>query len=251
MYRWKVKREDEILCKVDSKKILQMAANGELLVSDSVQQAGQTNWMKASCVPGLFSNTVAGNLSAIGKLSGVGLRENLATLSPSSHPVKASGDDDDDEFIASILSQAKNQPKGLVDSEKKQNKKGMVLAKDSDGIERLMDSRLVSDDAVVSQKGEQVKCLGCANWFSGEKESCPTCFRENWQGAGGRKRKIRSALKAVAFGVLCVGVAILVYALQGVEYQIIVPLEMKVFLWVFVPFIIAAAVFWARKQAMN
>ncbi|MGI9459219.1 MAG: DUF4339 domain-containing protein [Pirellulales bacterium] len=251
MYRWILKLENQELVTVDSKGLLQMAANGELQPTDSVQRSGETSWMPASSVPGLLFDVRIRSSNDIGKPPAGDLQNNIAAPSQSDALIEDLDDDDDDDFISNVLAQAKVKTAGLEQSGNAVEKKGLVLAKDADGFERLMDARLVAEDAIVTQKGKQVKCPGCGNWFSDEKSSCPTCFRENWQGVGGRKRKVFRGLVALGFLTVALVGGLAVHMLSQSNYEILLPLELKIFLWVCAPFVIAAAVVWARKQAMN
>ena len=157
---------------------------------------------------------------------------------------------DDDEFVASISREAQNRGKSGA-AEDSVRHEGLVLARDADGFERLMDARLVSKESIIVRTGTQVKCPGCENWFPEEKATCPTCFRENWQGAAGYRRKVRRALVAVAVSVAVIVTAGLVYFLQASEFQVVLPLELKVFLWVASPFVLAGVMVWLRRQAMS
>ena len=156
---------------------------------------------------------------------------------PSSH---SKSDDDDDDFLKTIVAAAGSSvATGATQTNQRQ---GLVLARDADGFERLMDARHVSEDAIVVRAGEEVQCPGCKNWIPEEKPSCPTCFRENWQGASGKKRRIRRNLVqgCMVFGVLICGG--LIYFLSSLNFELNVPLEFKIFLWVALPFAVAGLI---------
>ena len=156
---------------------------------------------------------------------------------PSSH---SKSDDDDDDFLKTIVAAAGSSvATGATQTNQRQ---GLVLARDADGFERLMDARHVSEDAIVVRTGEEVQCPGCKNWIPEEKPSCPTCFRENWQGASGKKRRIRRNLVqgCMVFGVLICGG--LIYFLSSLNFELNVPLEFKIFLWVALPFAVAGLI---------
>ncbi len=156
---------------------------------------------------------------------------------PSSH---SKSDDDDDDFLKTIVAAAG--PSVATGATRTKHRQGLVLARDADGFERLMDARHVAEDAIVVRTGEEVQCPGCKDWFSEEKPSCPTCFRENWQGIGGRKKRIRRNLvqSSMVFGVLvCFG---LIYLLSSLNFELSVPLEFRIFLWVALPFAVASLI---------
>lgn len=156
---------------------------------------------------------------------------------PSSH---SKSDDDDDDFLKTIVAAAGSSV--ATGATQTNQRKGLVLARDADGFERLMDARHVSEDAIVVRAGEEVQCPGCKNWIPEEKPSCPTCFRENWQGASGKKRRIRRNLVqgCMVFGVLICGG--LIYFLSSLNFELNVPLEFKIFLWVALPFAVAGLI---------
>ena len=175
-------------------------------------------------------NTVAGNSvpSSVGK-------------PPPKRPLSHSkSDNDDDEFLNTIVAAAGSSV--ATGTTQTKHRRGLVLARDADGFERLMDARHVSEDAIVVRTGEEVQCPGCKDWFPGAKPSCPTCFRENWQGNGGRKRRIRRTLLQSCM-VICVFVCGgLIYLLCSLNFELSVPLEFKVFLWVALPFAVAGLI---------
>ena len=94
---------------------------------------------------------------------------------PPATPLEADGDDDDD-FLKTIVAAAGSSVSTGPTQTK--DRQGLVLARDADGFERLMDARHVSEEAIVVRSGEEVQCPGCKDWFPEEKPSCPTCFRE-------------------------------------------------------------------------
>lgn len=156
---------------------------------------------------------------------------------PSSY---SKSDNDDDEFLNTVVAAAGSSV--ATGTTQTKHRRGLVLARDADGFERLMDARHVSEDAIVVRTGEEVQCPGCKDWFPEEKPSCPTCFRENLQGAGGRKRRIRRNLVQVCIilGVFVSGG--LIYLLSSLNYELSVPLEFKIFLWVALPFALAGLI---------
>lgn len=157
--------------------------------------------------------------------------------SPSFH---SKSDDDDDDFLKTIVAAAG--PSVATGATQTKQRQGLVLARDADGFERLMDARHVAEDAIVVRTGEEVQCPGCKDWFPEEKPSCPTCFRENWQGTGGRKKRNRRNLvqSCMVFGVLVCGG--LIYVLSSLNFELNVPLEFKIFLWVALPFAVAGLI---------
>ncbi len=160
------------------------------------------------------------------------------TPKPPSYHSKS--DDDDDDFLNTIV--AASSSSVATGATQTKHRQGLVLARDADGFERLMDARHVSEDAIVVRTGKEVQCPGCKDWFPEEKLSCPTCFRENWQGAGGRKKRIRRNFVQICMilGVLVSGG--LFYLLSSLNYEVSLPLEFKVFLWVALPFALAGLI---------
>ena len=181
-------------------------------------------------LPPRATNTVTGSLgpSSLGK-----------PPKPPATPLEADGDDDDD-FLKTIVAAAGSSVSTGPTQTK--DRQGLVLARDADGFERLMDARHVSEEAIVVRSGEEVQCPGCKDWFPEEKPSCPTCFRENWQGAGGRKKRVRRNFVQICmvFGVLVCGG--LIYFLSSLNFELSVPLELKIFLWVALPFAVAGLI---------
>ena len=149
-------------------------------------------------------------------------------------------DNDDDEFLNTIVAAAGSSV--ATGATQTKHRRGLVLARDADGFERLMDARHVSEDAIVVRTGTEVQCPGCKDWFPEEKLTCPTCFRENWQGAGGRKKRIQRNLVQICMilGVLVSGG--LIYLLSSLNYEVTLPLEFKIFLWVALPFAVAGLI---------
>lgn len=179
-------------------------------------------------------------------------RRQTTAASPPPPPPSRKAADEDDDFLKSIVDGAAlRKEESAVASRPLPSRQGLVLARDSDGFERLMDASLVSADAIVVRTGEQVKCPGCGDWFSDEKAICPVCFRENWQGAGGQKRKRKRALQVIGS---CLGVGLiagLVLLYGAVAPEIVLPLELKIFLWVASPFLLSGVMVWLRRQAME
>ena len=91
---------------------------------------------------------------------------------PASH---SKFDDDDDEFLTTIV--AATGFSVATSTSHNKYRQGLVLARDADDFERLMDARHVLEDAIVVRTGKEVQCPGCKDWFPEEKPSCPTCFR--------------------------------------------------------------------------
>ena len=173
-----------------------------------------------------------------------------AAKPPLPPPQGCESDSEDEDFLGAIVRAAESR-KGTAQERGAPSRKGLVLARDADGFERLMDARLVSEEAIVIRTGKQVKCPGCGDWFSEEKNTCPTCFRENWQGAGGAHRKRRRALTALLAATSAIVAGVLIYFLRSFDVEFVLPLEFKIFLWVAAPFVLAAVMVWLRKQAMT
>lgn len=170
---------------------------------------------------------------------------------PKPPPPPKKGMEDDDDFLRSIVDEvATRNQHSTATADGLSGGQGLVLARDADGFERLMDPSLVSKDAIVVRTGAQVKCPGCGEWFPEEKTICPGCFRENWQGAGGQKRKKKRALQVVS-GCLGVGLIVgLFFLYRPLVSQIVLPLELKIFLWVASPAVLSGIMVWLRRQVM-
>ena len=155
--------------------------------------------------------------------------------------------EDDDDFLKSVVAAAG--ASAATGATQTKHRQGLVLARDADGFERLMDARHVSEDAIVVRTGKEVQCPGCKDWFPEEKPSCPTCFRENWQGAGGKKRRVRRNLvqSCMVFGIIACGG--LIYLLGSLNFELSVPVEFKIFLWVALPFAMAGLIKWLQHRA--
>lgn len=68
-------------------------------------------------------------------------------------------DDDDDDFLKSVVAAAG--ASAVTGATQTKHRQGLVLARDADGFERLMDARHVSEDAIVVRTGKEVQCPGC------------------------------------------------------------------------------------------
>ena len=156
----------------------------------------------------------------------------------------------DDEFFKSIKLMADNASK-RKEPEKAQ---GFVLVKDADGFERMMDARFVSDNSVIVQAHKDVKCPGCGEWFREEKLSCPTCFRENYQGTGGWRRikhqNLRSLAK-VGFILTLGGISYLIYLLVDLFHMPSLPIEIQMMLWIALPFLVTGGAMLIKRSVSS
>lgn len=265
---WLVRRGANVSGPVSTETLKERAASGILRPTDELSQSGQTNWVQASSVRGLFpqENNLASPppswpLTTLQQPSANSRSQTTPFLSgdttipavgkpPSSQsprlvskpPTRPQRDDveDEDEFIADVVARAtaaRQQPPALPG---KPAASGLVLAKDADGFTRLMDANLVSEDAVVERAAVEVKCPGCNNYHDDNEQICPHCFRQRGQSA-----QVLSTLISFIVTGACIVLGIL-----GVQLLIAteIPATIKFGLALLASGIISGGLLWLKKS---
>tara|TARA_Y100000385_G_scaffold229580_1_gene241009 strand:- start:1030 stop:1716 length:687 start_codon:yes stop_codon:yes gene_type:complete len=104
---------------------------------------------------------------------------------------------------------------------------------------------------------KDVKCPGCGEWFREEKLSCPTCFRENYQGTGGWQRikhNTHRSLAKLGFALVLGGIIGWICQLDD-AFQILdaiqvpsLPLEIRLIFWIWLPFLITGGAMLIKRS---
>jgi hypothetical protein len=107
------------------------------------------------------------------------------------------------------------------------------------------------------QTHKDVKCPGCGERFREEKLSCPTCFRENYQGTGGWQRIKHNTLRSLAklgFALVLGGIIGWICPLDD-PFRILdaihvpsLPLEIRLIFWVWLPFLITGGAILIKRS---
>ncbi len=266
---WLVRRGGKISGPISTDALREKAAAGILLPTDELSQAGQENWIPAISVRGLFQHAKGvGSLSPAteaydrpngptdqqgrrvssppAEIKTTQLSRSPSSIVPSrvskpppiSAPHSVADDDDDDEFLADIRDRAtlRRGPPPLPVSSPRS---GLVRAKDADGFTRLMDARLVSEDAIVNGPAEEVTCPGCGNDHDKDEKICPHCFRE-----------VRQARQLIWSLITFLGIgACMVLVLFGIQFLLTVELsiEVKLLLSLTVGSVITGGLLWLKR----
>jgi len=267
---WLVRRGRKISGPISTDALREKAAAGILLPTDELSQAGQENWIPAISVRGLFQHAKGvGSLfpateaydrpngptdqqgrrvsSPPAEITTTQLSRSPSSIVPSkvskpppiSTPHSVADDDDDDEFLADIRERAtlRRGPPPLPVSSPRS---GLVRAKDADGFTRLMDARLVSEDAIVNGPAEEVTCPGCGNDHDKDEKICPHCFRE-----------VRQARQLIWSLIAFLGTGgCIVLGILGVQLLITleIPAGLKFGLSLFAASVISGGLLWLKKS---